>query len=160
MDPNTLFMAALLSLTPISELRGAIPFAVIRGMDLFSAALWCAAWNASVPLIAYIFLATAHKLFYRLGWYARLFDRTVERARQKIHPQVEKFGIIGILVFVAIPFPLTGAWTGTLGAWILGLDRKHTILAVMGGVIVAGIIVTAIVGILGAGASSIFIKHF
>ena len=80
-------------------------------------------------------------------------------ARLKIHPEVEKYGILGILIFVAIPLPLTGAWTGTLGAWILGLDRKKTILAVVGGVVVAGVIVTAIVGMLGAGASSIFIKR-
>lgn len=159
MDLNTLLMSALFSIAPISELRGAIPFAVISGMDLLSSALWCTAWNAAVPVIAYIFLATAHKLFYRWGWYARFFDRTVERARLKIHPEVEKYGILGILVFVAIPLPLTGAWTGTLGAWILGLDRKKTILAVVGGVVVAGVIVTAIVGMLGAGASSIFIKR-
>lgn len=158
MEIQKLALAALFSMAPISELRGAIPYAVISGMDLLSAALWCTAWNAAVPLVVYAFLDTVHKLLYRLGWYKGFFDRSVERARAKIHPEVEKYGMLGILIFVAIPLPMTGAWTGILGAWILGLDRKKSILAVIGGVMVAGAIITAVVGILGAGANSIFIK--
>ena len=62
------------------------------------------------------------------------------------------------MIFVAIPFPLTGAWTGALGAWILGMDRKRATLAIIGGVAIAGTVVGTLVAILGAGAKSIFFK--
>ncbi|HON12647.1 MAG TPA: small multi-drug export protein, partial [Treponema sp.] len=90
-------------------------------------------------------------------WYKRTFDAFVERARGKVHEKVEAWGWLGIAAFVAIPLPVTGAWTGTLGAWILGLDKKKTLLSVIIGVTVAGCIVTA-VSILGISAFSIFIK--
>jgi len=57
-----------------------------------------------------------------------------------------------------LPLPVTGAWTGTLGAWILGMDRKKTMLAVGAGVAIAGIIVSAVIG-LGIGTLSIFVKR-
>ena len=82
----------------------------------------------------------------------------MERARGKVHKEVEKWGWIGIAVFVAIPLPVTGAWTGTLGSWILGLDKRKTMLAVIVGVAVAGAIVTAVV-VLGVKALDLFVKR-
>ena len=158
MDTTTTLLSILLALLPISELRGAIPFAVMRGRDLLSAALICTAVNALVPLLAFAFLSTFHHLFYRLAWYKGFFDRIVESTRAKVHAKVEKYGYWGLLVFVAIPLPVTGAWTGALGAWILGMGKRKACVAIAGGVIIAGIIVTALVGILGAGAKTIFFK--
>lgn len=160
MDTTTLLLTIGLSLLPISELRGAIPFAVLRGMDLLPAALIAVAANAMVPAVAYLFLSTFHKLFYRIGAYRRFFDRFVEKARVKVHASVEKYGYWGLLVFVAIPLPVTGAWTGALGAWILGMEKRRSILAIAGGVVVAGLVVTGLVAALGAGAKSIFFKSF
>lgn len=157
MDITTLAISAFLSLLPISELRGAIPFAVARGMPLLAAAVWCVAWNALAGPIAFLFLGTVHRLLYRWKRYADFFDRFVERARTKVHKEVEKYGYWGILVFVGIPLPLTGAWTGTLGAWILGMERKKAILAVTGGVLMAGIIVSIVVGF-GLTALSFLVK--
>lgn len=157
---KTLLYSALLAILPISELRGAIPYAVLNGKDLFSAALIGIGFNALVPSIVFLFLATFHPLFYKMRWYRDFFDRFVERARVKVHAKVEKYGYWGLLVFVAIPFPVTGAWTGTLGAWILGMDKKKASLAIIGGVIGAGLIVTLIVAVMGAGANTIFLKSF
>lgn len=153
-------ITVLLALAPISELRGAIPYAFYRGMPLGEAAVLAALVNALVGPIAYTFLSTVHRLLYRhLHWYVCLFDRFVERARKKVEKKVNRYGYWGIFLFVAVPFPLTGAWTGTLGAWILGLDTKRSLLAVFGGVALSAIIVTAIIA-LGFGEHSIFIKHF
>ena len=160
MDTTTLLLTIGLSLRPISELRGAIPFAVLRGMDLLPAALIAVAANAMVPAVAYLFLSTFRKLFYRIGAYRRFFDRFVEKARVKVHASVEKYGYWGLLVFVAIPLPVTGAWTGALGAWILGMEKRRSILAIAGGVVVAGLVVPGLVAALGAGAKSIFFKSF
>jgi uncharacterized membrane protein len=157
MTAETLFWSAILSLLPISELRGAIPFAYWNGMDLFAAAFWCVAWNSLASPIAYVFLATFHKLFYRWRPYASFFDRFVERARVKVHASVEKYGYWGLMIFVAIPLPLTGAWTGALGAWILGMERRKSMLAVALGVLIAGVVVTIVVGF-GVEALSFFYK--
>jgi uncharacterized membrane protein len=150
-------LTALLSFLPISELRGAIPFAVANGIPWYWAYPFAAGLNAMVAPICWIFLSTLHKLFLKMAWYERFFDHFVERARAKLHRGVEKWGWFGIAVFVAIPFPLTGAWTGTLGAWVLGLSKRQTLPAVILGVAVSGAIVTAVV-VLGLSAASIFIK--
>jgi uncharacterized membrane protein len=155
-----LFFTIILALAPISELRGAIPWAFLRGAPLVQAALLGFFFNALVGPIAFTFLSTLHHTFYRhWKWYIALFDRFVLRTRRKVEGSVNRWGIWGIFLFVAIPLPFTGAWTGTLAAWILGLDKRRSLLAVFGGVALSAIIVTTLVG-LGLGESSIFIKHF
>jgi len=84
----------------------------------------------------------------------------VEKARAKVHGKVERYGYLGLLIFVAIPLPVTGAWTGTLGAWVLGMSKKKACLAIVGGVLVAGLVVSILVALLGAGAEIIFLKSF
>ncbi|GHV71830.1 ligand-binding protein SH3 [Spirochaetia bacterium] len=149
---------ALLSFMPISELRGAIPFAISNGIPWYITYPFAVALNALVAPVCWIFLSTFHKLFLHWRWYSGFFDRFVERARVKIHPLVEKWGWIGIALFVGIPLPITGAWTGTLGSWVLGMNKGKTMLAIVLGVIISGVIVTA-VWLLGIRALDIFIKH-
>ncbi len=158
MDLKTWLISALFTLVPIFELRGSIPYAVLNGMHPIAAYILCVGINALVGPLVYVFLDSLHKLFYKWNWYKGLFDKLVSRARTKVHSQVEKYGYIGIMLFVGIPLPITGAYTGTLGAWILGLDRKKTCLAVLGGVIMSGLIVSLIM-YFGAQAHSIFIKQ-
>ncbi len=158
MELSTLLTTIFLSFLPISELRGAIPYAVARGVPLPAAFLLAGACNVLVAPVAFLFLGTLHGLFRRWPFYARLFDRIVERARIKVGPAVEKYGYWGLLVFVAVPLPVTGAWTGALGAWILGLRRRKASLYIALGVCIAGVIVSAVVG-LGIGALSFLIKR-
>ena len=152
------FWIAFLSFLPISELRGAIPFAIANNVPWYAAYAMAVFLNAMVAPACWLFLSTLHKLFLKMGWYKRFFERFIERARNKLHDKVERWGWLGIAVFVAIPLPLTGAWTGTLGAWVLGLSRRKTMLAVVLGVLVSGAIVTAVV-ILGIQALNLFIKR-
>jgi uncharacterized membrane protein len=146
-----LFLTAILSFMPVSELRGAIPFAVANGIPWYWAMPFAVICNILVAPVCWIFLATVHRLFYGtepekgISWYKNLFDKLIERARKKLSAGFEKWGWLGIAIFVGIPFPLTGAWTGTLGAWVLGVSRKRTMLAVIIGVIISGTIVTAVV---------------
>ena len=158
MDMHTLLGTILLGLAPISELRGAIPFAYLRGYPLWEAILLGAGANLLVSPLVYLFLTYVHKFLY-VWWrfYARIFDHTVVRARTKLGPKVERFGIWGVMFFVGIPLPITGAWTGTLGAWVLGLDRKRSMLAASAGVVISATIVSLIL-VLGTGVGSIFVK--
>ena len=160
---TVLIITALLSFMPISELRGAIPFAVANNIPWYWAFPFAVILNALIAPVCWIFLATVHKLLYGAepdkGWrfYKNIFDRFVEKTRNKLSAGVEKWGWLGISLFVAVPLPITGAWTGTLGAWILGISKKRTMLAVFIGVIIAGVIVTTVV-ILGIEALNLFVK--
>jgi uncharacterized membrane protein len=158
-----LWWTALLAFLPISELRGAIPFAIAQGIPWYGAYPFAVALNILVAPACWLFLSTLHRLFLKLArrrwfrWYRTFFDRFVDRAREKLRRGVERWGWLGIAVFVAVPLPVTGAWTGTLGAWVLGLSRRRTLAAVALGVAIAGVIVTLVV-ILGIRALDIFIK--
>ncbi len=151
-------MTILFSILPISELRGAIPYAVSQGFSIPTAALIAVLANATVPLIVFLFLESLHRLFYKIPVYKRFFDRFVEKSRSKVHAKVEKYGYWGLMIFVAIPLPITGAWTGALGAWVLGLSYKKSFFAIAGGVILAGLIVSILVALWGAGTRTIFFK--
>ncbi|MDR2096758.1 MAG: small multi-drug export protein [Treponema sp.] len=156
--PVVLLWTAFLSFLPISELRGAIPFSIANGIPWYFAYPFAVLFNALVAPGCWIFLSTLHKLFLKMKWYGNFFDRFVDRARNKLRGNVERWGWFGIAVFVAIPFPITGAWTGTLGAWVLGLSPRRTMAAVILGVITAGAIVT-LVTVAGIKALDIFIKR-
>ncbi|MCX8014157.1 MAG: small multi-drug export protein, partial [Rectinema sp.] len=127
---------------------------------LIQAALISIIANMCVPLIAFLFLGSVHGLLYRIALYRKFFDRVVMRARTKVHESIEKYGYWGLLFFVAVPLPVTGAWTGALGAWVLGLSFRKSFFAIAGGVVIAGIIVSLLVALWGAGAQTIFFKAF
>lgn len=164
MSPKILLMTALLGILPISELRGAIPFAIINNIPWYIALPYAVFINILAAPICWFFLSSLHLIFMKLAerpffsWYKKLFNLLIERARRKLHKNVEKWGWLGAAVFIAIPLPFTGAWTGTLGAWVLGLPLKKTMLAVILGVICAGIMVTLVVT-MGIRALEIFIKQ-
>ena len=155
---TTLSFSAILAILPISELRGAIPYAIAKEVPLVIAYPFCVAINALIGPLVYLFLSSVHKGMVHFGWYNRMFDALVERARKKVHAKVERFGYLGLAIFVAIPLPITGAYTGTLGAWMLGMDPKKTMLAVLAGVLIAGVVVSAVT-FLGIEALSIFVKN-
>ena len=158
MSFSDLLIKALLSIAPISELRGAIPFALAKGMPVVWAYLFCVAMNFLASILVLIFLNTLHKLFYHISLYRRFFDSFIERARRKVGPNLDKYGTWGLTVFVAIPLPVTGAITGTLGAWVLGMKKRQILPAVLAGVAIAGIIVS-VIAYYGIEAFSFFTKQ-
>ena len=157
MSVSVLVWALLLSLLPISELRGAIPYLLSHKVAVVPAFLICVGANSLVSPLAFLFISTLHRLLLRWKLYARAAGKFLERARRKVHELVEKYGYWGLAVFVAIPLPVTGAWTGALGAWVLGMDLKKSFLAITAGVFIAGVVVS-LVAYFGIQALSFFIK--
>ena len=151
------FWTAFLSFLPISELRGGIPFAIANGVPWYIAFAVAVSFNILIAPVCWIFLSTLHKIFLKMDWYRKFFEHFIERARNKLHDSVERWGWLGLIVFVAVPLPFTGAWTATLGAWVLGLSKRKTMIAVIIGLIAAGAIVTAVV-LLGVQALNLFVK--
>lgn len=155
-DP--LVQAIILSLLPVSELRGGIPYAVAHGINPFVAYGWCVLGNMLVIPLVYFFLHTLHPVFYRRRFYHWLFDKFVERTRRKAEKKVARWGYWGVMLFVAIPLPITGAYTGTLAAWLLQLELKKAVWYLGLGVLIAGVIVS-IATFTGIGVLQLFIKE-
>ncbi len=142
MAVDTILRCMLLSVLPVSELRGGIPYGLANGTDLMTAFIVCVVSNMLVIPIVFIFLDTVHQQFYRLRPYRWLFDKWVLRTRMRAEKSVEKWGYWGVMLFVAIPLPVTGAYTGTLAAWLLKLNKVRASLFLALGVVIAGIIVS------------------
>ena len=144
----------LISMVPLIELRGAIPVSQALGMPILPSYIISVIGNMlPVPFI-YLF---ARKV---LEWGAdkpiigKFFTFCLEKGEKGGKKLQEKAGrglFVALLLFVGIPLPGTGAWTGTLAASILDMDFKSSVLACMGGVLLAGIIMgVASTGVLGA----------
>ena len=142
--PSTLLVSLLLCLLPIAELRGGLPYALAGGVPPLAAYLLCVAANALVGPLVFLFLSSLHRLLDRWPAYHRFFVRLVDRSRSRIHSAVERYGYWGLMIFVAIPLPLTGAYTGALGAWVLGMRRWKSVLFITLGVALAGLIVSLV----------------
>ncbi|MBI4149963.1 small multi-drug export protein [Candidatus Woesearchaeota archaeon] len=155
MDP--LLQSIILSMLPIAELRGGIPLAIYNGVHPVLAFVVCVAANFAIVPLVYLFLDYIHHHLLVFSWYKRGFDHFLERARRKTHHYVEKYGYLGLAIFVAIPLPMTGAYTGTLAAWFFEMNKKKAFLAIACGVVVAGLVVTMVV-LGGVKALDIFIK--
>ena len=134
----------LVSMVPLIELRGAVIMAV--GMDLpyIPALITCVIGNMlPVPIVYFFarkFLIWGAGQRY-IGKICTFFLVKGERAGQKLVSKTGRYGLVlALLLFVGIPLPGTGAWTGTLGASFLDMGFKSTVLSVCLGVILAGII--------------------
>ncbi len=142
---ENLFYAVVLSVLPISELRGGIPYAYLSGYPIWLAYVVCVSANFFVGPLVFLFLNTLHRLMIKWQFYDRLFSRFIKRVRVRTSHLIEKYGFWGVTIFVAIPLPVTGAYTGTVAAWLFGLDRKKSLLAVLVGVCIAGLVVSFII---------------
>lgn len=138
----------LVSMIPIIELRGAMVYAVGYGLPYIPALIVCVVGNMlPVPFI-YFFarkVLTWGKDKKYIGKICTFFLVKGERAGQKLVATAGRGGLfIALLLFVGIPLPGTGAWTGTLGASFLNMGFKSTVLAVCLGVVMAGIIMAVV----------------
>ena len=137
-------MAFLVSMVPLIELRGGVPIALGMGLNYTEALLICIISNMiPVPFIYFfarkVLLWGADKKY--IGKFFRFCLAKGERGGQKLTKAAGRGGLfVALMLFVGIPIPGTGAWTGTLAASFLNMGIKSTALAVSLGVIIAGII--------------------
>lgn len=144
----------LISMVPIIELRGAIPVAVGMGLPLIPSYIICIIGNMlPVPFI-YFF---ARKVLVWgsdkpvIGKFFTFCLEKGEKGGKKLQAKAGRGLFVALLLFVGIPLPGTGAWTGTLAASLLDMDFKSSVIAVMCGVLLAGVIMALISnGVLGA----------
>lgn len=142
------------SMVPMIELRGAALMAPGMGLPTIPAYIVCILGNMlPVPFI-YLFARKVLVWGSDKPYIGKFFSwclRKGHRAGEKLKAKTGKGLFVALLLFVAIPVPGTGAWTGTLGASFLDMEFKPTMLAVLSGVLIAGMIMT----LLGTGVSAV-----
>ena len=141
---NDYFYSIILSMMPIAELRGGIPYALAHDINPITAYFMCCFANILAFPIVYFFMGFFHDVFNKMSWYSNLFEKIVLRTRNKVGNNLEKWGFWGLMVFVMIPLPVTGAYTGSFAAWVFGIEKRKGFFAISLGVLIAGLIVTAI----------------
>ncbi|MBU1974527.1 MAG: small multi-drug export protein [Nanoarchaeota archaeon] len=147
-----------LTLLPFLELRASIPYGVFN-TDLSLTAIFfiCVLTNILLAPLIYFFLNNIIYLFLKINFINKLYQKTVSRVQRKAHKYVEKYGILGLAIFIGVPLPGSGVYSGALAAYILGFKFKDFFKAAVIGVLIAGVIVL-LVSTAGESALSFMIK--
>ena len=150
---GALLSTILVSMVPVLELRFGIPWGVAMGLPHWAAFLAAVVGNMiPIPfIIVYI-----RRIFKWMRRHMPRLDRLVDRLEARAHLKgrtVSKYKYLGLMIFVAIPLPGTGGWTGALIAAFLDMRLRSALPAVFGGVLIAGFLITGLT----YGFTSIFI---
>ena len=130
----------LMSMMPVVELRGAIPLGVGLGMTPFNAAVIAVIGNSIIVPILLLIITPLFNHFKKLSALRGFVNRYEERAAKKIH-KYRQYRLLGLFLLVAIPLPMTGAYTGCVAAVLTKVSFKKASMAIIAGVITAGFIV-------------------
>ena len=152
MPMKDILLTFLVAMVPVVELRGAIPFGVVRGLNLWTAIIASVLGNlVPVPFI----ILFIRKIFAWMRAHMPKLDGLVTRMEKKAEKNraaVDKYAFWGLAILVAIPLPGTGAWTGALVAAMMEMRLKRAFPAIVIGVVIAGVIVSIVT----YGAQAIF----
>jgi uncharacterized membrane protein len=140
------FITLLISMLPISELRGAIPIAIsVYNMSVLSAFFWAVLGNI-IPVIFILWLLerVSNFLSHHIYFFNRFFAWLFENTRRNHLKKFERWRDLALVILVAIPLPFTGAWTGALAAFVFGIPIKRAFPLIVLGVLTAGVIVSLV----------------
>lgn len=145
-------MTMLVSMVPVVELRGGIPYGVASGLPVWLAYLAAVVGNLiPVPFI----LVYIRRIFQWVRKHMPRLNRLIDKLEKKAHlkgASMQKYQYLGLAIFIAIPLPGTGAWTGALAAAFLEMRLKKAFPAAVLGVVVAGFLIS----VLTYGVASLF----
>lgn len=142
----------IMAASPIIECRGSIPYGILAGMDLPTVLLITFIGNClPVPFLLLLLKSFEAWLMRRSDSnpIKRLFIKYIESLRRRAKSQVDRYGFLGLVIFVAVPIPGTGAWTSSVVAYIFGMESKRALAAIVIGVVIAMAIVTALMLLIG-----------
>jgi len=141
LDKNLIIF--VISMLPILELRGGLIAASLLKLPFISSFLICFLGNIlPIPFIL-LFLNKIFELLKKVKWIGKIINKLESKSLSK-SDKIQKYKYYGLFLFVAIPLPGTGAWTGAMIATLLNLDKKKSFLTICVGVLVAGIIMSVL----------------
>jgi|SRR5680860_335109 len=134
----------LLAALPVSELRFSIPFAVaVLDMPIAQAFVWSVIGNIiPVPFILLFLGPVTEWAEGHWGWLHRVLGRLFVSTRRRHSARFDRLRDLALITFVAIPLPITGAWSGALAAFVFGVERRRATALIAVGVVIAGIVVS------------------
>jgi uncharacterized membrane protein len=144
-------LTMLVSMVPVVELRGGIPFGVAAGLPVWEA--WLAAVIGNLIPVPFI-IVYIRRIFQWMRRRSQRLNRLVDRLERKAGRKMaaaRKYEYLGLFILVAIPLPGTGAWTGSLVAALLDMPLRRAVPSILAGVVAAGLAIS----ILAFGVSSI-----
>ena len=150
--PKQIAHLVLITLVPALELRASIPAGLGLLYDIYWPAVFvsCVAANIVLGIVWFLALDYIVPLLTKIKPVAYVYGKYVERTQHRIDKAVEKWGEWAVAVFIGIPLPGSGVYTGALAAYLIGLSFRKFMVANAVGVLIAGTIVTAI-SLLGGG---------
>lgn len=135
----------IITMVPALELRASIPIGIFKYGEELSwplVVVVCAVANILLGWVVFWVLGPFFSFVRKWIWFERKIWPILEKTQHKIHPFVEKYGELGVAVFIGIPLPGSGVYTGAFGAYLLGLDRRKFSIANVIGVLIAAVAVT------------------
>lgn len=140
---NVIIFTFLLSISPLGEGRVGIPYGILNGLNPVLAFVVGLIGNLLIfPIFMYL-IDAFHSKLWPYKFYKRQNIKLIRRARNGLGAKIQKYGFWGLMIFVMIPLPTTGAYIGTIAAYIFKLQRKEAFLAISLGVIISCIIMAA-----------------
>ena len=139
----------IIAALPVLELRGAIPIGLSMGVEVKKVLFFSIIGNL-IPVVPILFLLEPVSEYLRRFWLFRKFFEWLFARTRKRSDLIEKYEFLGLMLFVAIPLPITGAWTGCVAATLFKIRLRYALPAIVAGILIAGAIVTAVT-ILGRG---------
>lgn len=130
-----------LSISPLGEARVGIPYGVVNGLPVILALLVGLGGNLLVFPAFYSLIHFSNKYLWRIRSYKKAAVYLSKKAKRKTKSSIERYGWWGLMVFVMIPLPVTGAYMGTLAAYILGMERMKSFTAISIGVTISSLII-------------------
>ncbi len=137
----------VLTFLPTLELRASIPYGVVHpDVTLHWGAIagLCIAANYALAPLVWVFVHRIMGIFLKVGFIKKIYDWLVRRTQRKVEPYVKKYGTLGLALFIGVPLPGSGVYSGCLGAYLLGFKFKDYMVASALGVLIAGSAVTAV----------------
>lgn len=136
----------LMSMTPFGELRLSLPVALLGyHMPIERAFAISVIGNMIPPTIILIFAARFHKwIAKKSGYFSKKWIKYLAKVQGKFKGKYQRFGLAALIIFVGIPLPMTGAWSGSIAAFIFGLPPSKSWPYIFVGVIISGVITTSL----------------
>ncbi|MCX6781914.1 MAG: small multi-drug export protein [Candidatus Magasanikbacteria bacterium] len=144
----------LMAMTPIGELRLSLPVAVLAfHFPIWKAVLLSVVGNAIPAMIILLFAKRFHAYVdKKTGLVSKGWLKALHRAQEKFAGDYQKYGLIGLMIFIGIPLPMTGAWTGALAAFVFGIPFRKSWPYVLGGIVISAFLTLLVT----VGADKIF----